>query len=287
MSPPKATPMIRQYLSIKEEYPDAILFYRMGDFYEMVFEDAEIASRALEIALTSRNKNDAAPVHMCGFPHRAAQGYIARLIDQGFKVAVCDQVEDPATAKGLVKREVVRVITPGMIVDHELLDARTNNFVLALCIRSDRAGLAYLDLSTGTFRLTESEVAESIVEEALRISPQELLLPESAKENSSYLAVLKAFGHVTCGYLSDRHFDHRVCYESLTGQFQTLSLEGFGCEKMPAAVSAAGAIMQYVSETQKQPVDHITRMETYRLERYLLIDERSRQNLELTSNLQE
>ena len=287
MSPPKATPMIKQYLSIKEEYPDAILFYRMGDFYEMFFEDAEIASRALEIALTSRNKNDAAPVPMCGVPHRAAQGYIARLIDQGFKVAVCDQVEDPATAKGLVKREVVRVITPGMIVDHELLDARTNNFVLALFIHNDRAGLAYLDLSTGTFRLTESKVVGSIVEEALRISPQEVLLPESAKESSSYLAVQEAFGHVTCGYLSDRHFDHRVCYESLTGQFQTLSLEGFGCEKMPVAVSAAGAIMQYVSETQKQPVGHITRMETYRLERYLLIDERSRQNLELTGNLQD
>jgi DNA mismatch repair protein MutS len=278
--------MIKQYLSIKEEYPDAILFYRMGDFYEMFFEDAEIASRALDITLTSRNKNDAAPVPMCGVPHRAAQGYIARLIDQGYKVAVCDQVEDPATAKGLVKREVVRVITPGMIVDQELLDATSHNFVLALCIRSERSGLAYLDLSTGTFRLTESDAAESIIEEALRVSPQEVLLPESAKTSSDYLPVRQAFGHVACGYLADREFDRRTCYERLTGQFQTLSLEGFGCENLPAAVSAAGAIMKYVGETQKQPVGHINRMKTYRLDRYLLIDERSRQNLELSRNLQ-
>ena len=287
MSPPKATPMIKQYLSIKEEYPDAILFYRMGDFYEMFFEDAETASRALEITLTSRNKNDAAPVPMCGVPHRAAQGYIARLIDQGYKVAVCDQVEDPATAKGLVKREVVRVITPGMIVDHELLDARTNNFVLALNIRPDRSGLAYLDLSTGTFRLTEAAAAESIIEEALRVAPQEVLLPESARKTPFYHAAQQVFGNVTCGYLADRNFDHRTCYERLTKQFQTLSLEAFGCENMPVAVSAAGAIMKYVSETQKQPVGHITRMETYQLERYLLVDERSRRNLELTGNLQD
>ena len=287
MSPPKATPMIKQYLSIKEEYPDAILFYRMGDFYEMFFEDAEVASRALDITLTSRNKNDAAPVPMCGVPHRAAQGYIARLIEQGHKVAVCDQVEDPATAKGLVKREVVRVITPGMIVDHDLLDARSNNFVLALCIQPKLAGLAYLDLSTGTFRVTESDSAQSIVEEALRIAPRELLLPESARESSAYRHAAGLFTNVTCGYLPESSFDYRQCRERLTSQFQTLSLEGFGCEKMTTAVRAAGAIMQYVGETQKQPVAHVTRIETYQLERYLLIEERSRQNLELTRNLQD
>ena len=287
MSPPKATPMIKQYLSIKEEYPDTILFYRMGDFYEMFFEDAETASQALEITLTSRNKHDSAPVPMCGFPHRAAQGYIARLIEKGYKVAVCDQVEDPATAKGLVKREVVRVITPGMIVDHDLLDAASNNFVLSLYIKPDRAGLAYLDLSTGTFRVTESTLIDAVFEEALRVSPQEILFPESAKDASAYSSLRRFFENVSCGYLPDRSFEHRSCYERLTAQFETLSLEGFGCEEMKAAVSAAGAIMQYVSETQKQPVAHIARLETYRLEHYLLIDERSRQNLELTRNLQD
>ena len=152
----KKTPMIKQYLSIKEKYEDTILFYRMGDFYEMFFEDAEVASKALEITLTSRNKKDEFPIPMCGVPHKAARGYIARLIDQGYKVAICDQVEDPALAKGLVKREVVRVITPGMILDNELLDEKSDNYVLAMARNDDTAGLSYLDISTGVFRVTES-----------------------------------------------------------------------------------------------------------------------------------
>ena len=167
----KKTPMIKQYLSIKEKYADTILFYRMGDFYEMFFEDAEVASKALEITLTSRNKKDENPIPMCGVPYKAAQGYIARLIGQGYKVAICDQVEDPALAKGLVKREVVRVITPGMILDNELLDEKSDNYVLALARNDDTAGLSYLDISTGVFRVTESSDMNSIVDEALRISP--------------------------------------------------------------------------------------------------------------------
>ncbi len=140
MSSSKSTPMIKQYLSIKDEYPDAILLYRMGDFYEMFFEDAERAARILEITLTSRNKNDAQPIPMCGVPYRAVQGYIARLLDQGHKVAICDQVEDPAQAKGIVKREVVRVMTPGMITEESLLDAKTHNYVLALNRSACRIG---------------------------------------------------------------------------------------------------------------------------------------------------
>ena len=150
--------MIKQYLSIKEQYPDAILFYRMGDFYEMFFEDAQLASGVLEITLTSRNKNDDSPVPMCGVPHRAARGYIARLIENGYKVAVCDQVEDPAKAKGLVKRDVVRVITPGMVIENELLDERSNNYVLAVYCQDDCSGIAYLDISTGTFQIGRAHV---------------------------------------------------------------------------------------------------------------------------------
>ena len=163
--------MIKQYLSIKEKYSDAILFYRMGDFYEMFFEDAELASRLLEITLTSRNKKDESPIPMCGVPHRSAQNYIARLIEQGYKVAICDQIEDPALAKGLVKRDVVRVITPGMIVDNELLDEKSDNYVLAVARNNDTAGLSYLDISTGTFRVAESEDMNAVVDETLRISP--------------------------------------------------------------------------------------------------------------------
>ena len=152
MSTAKATPMMQQYLSIKERYPDVLLFYRMGDFYEMFFEDAQVASRELEITLTSRNKKDDSPVPMCGVPHRAAKGYISRLIEKGYKVAMCDQVEDPKAAKGLVKREVVRVVTPGMIIEDELLDEKSNNFILAVSRHSQTIGLASLDISTGAGR---------------------------------------------------------------------------------------------------------------------------------------
>jgi DNA mismatch repair protein MutS len=285
MSPPNSTPMIKQYLSIKEQYPDTILFYRMGDFYEMFFEDAQLASRVLEITLTSRNKNEESPVPMCGVPHRAAQGYIARLIDNGYKVAVCDQIEDAAKAKGLVKRDVVRVITPGMVIENELLDARANNYVLAICCKDDSYGISYLDISTGDFRLTESKDSASIVEEIQRISPSEVLLSESAEKEPLYLPVIGILSEVATSSLNNRAFEYRRSYERLTDQFKTLSLEGFGCETMQAGICAAGALIYYVSETQKQKLAHLSRIETYQLDKYLLIDELSRQNLELTKNI--
>jgi DNA mismatch repair protein MutS len=277
--------MIKQYLAIKGDYPDAILFYRMGDFYEMFFEDAETASRVLEITLTSRNKNDESPVPMCGVPHRAAATYIARLIENGYKVAVCDQVEDPATAKGLVKREVVRVITPGMIIDPEFLDARANNFILAVARAGGMSGLAYLDISTGTFRVTEAADPEAVLDEARRVAPKEILLPESARNDPSQAWTGRLFGDVALTYVEDKAFDYRRGYERLTAQFQTLTLEGFGGEHFKAGVSAAGALMFYVAETQKQKTAHITRLESYSLANCLVVDEISRLNLELTRNI--
>jgi DNA mismatch repair protein MutS len=285
MSPPKSTPMIKQYLSIKEQYPDAILFYRMGDFYEMFFEDAQIASRALEITLTSRNKNDDSPVPMCGFPHRAAQGYIARLMDKGYKVAVCDQIEDPAKAKGLVKRDVVRVITPGMIIEDELLDERSNNYILAVLCKNDLTGIAFMDISTGAFRVAESEDSKAIIEEIQRIAPSEILLPESSKSDPGFLPVAAALTGISISYLEDRAFEYKGSYERLTDQFNTLSLEGFGCQNLKAGICAAGAVVFYVRETQKQKLEHLTRIETHRLDRYLMVDELSWQNLELSTSL--
>ncbi len=277
--------MFRQYLAIKDEYPDAILFYRMGDFYEMFFEDAELASRVLDITLTSRNKNDEQPVPMCGFPHRAASGYIARLIESGHKVAVCDQVEDPAVAKGLVRREVVRVITPGMIIDEEFLDARANNFIVALVEDGGVTGLAYLDISTGTFRVTESPEPDAVLDEARRVAPREILLPQSARGGALEGRIDRLFGEVARTHVDDKFFEQRRGYERLTGQFQTLTLEGFGCEHLKAGVGAAGALIAYVAETQKQKTAHITRLETYSLDNFLVVDEISRQNLELTRNI--
>ena len=285
MSPPKSTPMIKQYLSIKEQYPDAILFYRMGDFYEMFFEDAQIASRALEITLTSRNKNAESPVPMCGVPHRAARSYIARLIDKGYKVAVCDQIEDPAKADGLVKRDVVRVITPGMIIENELLDERSNNYVLAIKCRDEVTGLAFLDISTGAFRITESKDADVIIEEIQRISPSEILLPESSKADPDFLPIASILTETSLSYLDDREFEFKRSYERLTDQFKTISLEGFGCENWKAGICAAGAVVFYIRETQKQKLEHLTRLETHRLDTYLMVDESTWQNLELSSNI--
>ena len=277
--------MLKQYLSIKEQYPDAILFYRMGDFYEMFFEDAHLASRILEITLTSRNKNDESPVPMCGFPHRAARGYIAKLISRGHKVAVCDQVEDPAKAKGLVKRDVVRVITPGMIIENELLDERTNNYVLAMEWKNNVVGIAYLDISTGSFRVAESGDSAAVVEEIRRVAPSEVLIAESSKNDPFFLSIKKVLSEASISYLDNKAFEHKRGYERLTSQFGTVTLEGFGCENMKAAVCAAGAVLYYVRETQKQRIEHLTRIETYWLDKYLLIDDQSRQNLELFKNI--
>jgi DNA mismatch repair protein MutS len=285
MSLPKLTPMIKQYLSIKEEYPDAILFYRMGDFYEMFFEDAQVASRILEITLTSRNKKDESPVPMCGVPYRAVSGYIARMIDHGYKVAVCDQIEDPALAKGLVKRDVVRVITPGMIIDDEFLDKSSNNFILALARQEDSFGLSFLDISTGDFRLAESGDLVAITDESLRISPSEILLPKSSENDAQLATIRNVLTDRSVTYLEDQEFEYKRCYHRLTEQFKTISLEGFGCEGLTAGVRAAGALVYYVRETQKQKIEHLTRLETYSLGHCLQVDDTSCRNLELEKSI--
>ncbi len=277
--------MIQQYLSIKEKYKDAILFYRMGDFYEMFFEDAHTASKILEIALTSRNKNDAVPVPMCGVPYKAAQTYISRLIEAGQRVAICDQVEDPAQAKGLVKRDVVRVVTPGMIIENELLEAKSNNFILALAVRKGLIGLSYLDISTGEFRVAETTDDQKILEEVQRIGPREILLPAASKETPWISTVGRRVDPNAINWLEESAFDPRKGKQRLIDQFQTLTLEGFGCHEMTAGLGAAGALLHYVAETQKQSVRHFHRIETYGLDHYLVIDQLSRQNLELEKNI--
>lgn len=277
--------MLQQYLSIKEKYSDAILFYRMGDFYEMFFEDARVASRVLEIALTSRNKNDAEPVPMCGVPHKAAQNYIARLLENGHKVAICDQVEDPSQAKGLVKREVVRMVTPGMIIENELLDAKSNNFLLALSIHGETVGISYLDISTGAFRVAETTNNSKILEEIQRIDPREVLLPAYLKNDPLTARIEKRIDTQTINWLGDGTFDIIRGKRRLIEQFRTLTLEGFGCHEMKAGIGAAGALMHYVKETQKQSVKHFHGIETYHLDDHLVVDHMSRQNLELEKNI--
>jgi len=288
MTQSKITPMMKQYLAIKEHYNDFILFYRMGDFYEMFLEDAKTASRELEITLTARNKKDDDAIPMCGVPVKAAEGYISRLIDKGYKVAICEQTEDAAKAKGLVKRDVVRVVTPGMVINDSLLDEKTNNFVLGIIRYKDFFGLSCLDLSTGTFRVAETNNPESIIEEAHKISPNEIILAESFKSDQSdpfFSQFLDSFSQTSITYLPDRVFAFSDARNRLLEQFNTRSLEGFGCEKLHAGICAAGALVFYVSDSQKQEIRHLTGLETYGLDNYLLIDEVSFNNLELFKNL--
>ena len=285
MATSKTTPMLQQYLSIKERYPDILLFYRMGDFYEMFFEDAQIASRVLDITLTSRNKNDESPVPMCGVPYRAAQGYISRLIDNGHKVAICDQVEDPKAAKGLVKREVVRVVTPGMIIEDELLDAKTNNFILSIALSNRIVGIAILDISTGMFRLTETTDTPAVIDEILRLAPKEILLPDSLKSDDAFAAFLSQLSDFPITALEPKAFEFDRSRQRLIDQFDTMSLEGFGCESLRAAVGAAGALIYYVSETQRQKLEHLDSIQTYSLGQFLVVDDQSCRNLELSTNI--
>ncbi|MCG8564337.1 MAG: DNA mismatch repair protein MutS [Desulfobacterales bacterium] len=291
MSSKKNTPMMEQYLSIKAAYPDTILFYRMGDFYEMFNEDAQKASAILEIALTSRNKNDTNPIPMCGIPFRAADNYIAKLIENGCKVAVCEQVENAAEVKGLVKREVVRVITTGMILNESLLDQSSNNFLLAVSKTKDAAALACLDISTGAFRTCQvnsggNRIASSLVDEALKLDPSEILLPQKFETDPQYAPLRRAFNGRQITYLPNHEFRVNDARERLIQKFKTRSLEGFGIESMDAAVSAAGAVVSYVQETQMQDTDHIFNIAPYDLDEFLIIDDRSCKNLELLKNIQ-
>ncbi len=277
----KDTPMVQPYLSIKHNYPDAILFFRMGDFYEMFFEDAKVAARILEIALTSRNKKDEEAIPMCGVPHHAAQPYVAKLIEHGFKVAICEQVEDPAKSKGLVKRDVVRVITPGLVLDTEILDSKSNNFLMGLYLWQGSLGIANLDISTGTFKVTESSEFDEVFDECRRVEPRETLIAESQREEPQVEALIHGLNQTSICFLKDEIFELESSRARLLRQFKTSSLEGFGCNEWQAGIAAAGGLLRYVDETHKGDLVHVTGIVSYSLSDFMVIDEATRRNLEL------
>ena len=257
----------------------------------MFLEDAQKAASILEIALTSRNKNDDTPIPMCGIPFRAADNYIAKLIANGCKVAICEQMEDAAVTKGLVKRQVVRVITPGMILNEELLDKKSNNFLLALSTTQKVSGIAYLDISTGTFKTTQighsqSKIPLELIDEALKVDPKEILLPSNFKRDPVYHHVRQAFAGRQITYLEKNAFDVEEAKERLLNKFKTRSLEGFGAQNLIASISAAGAILCYVQDTQMQDTKHLFQITPYDLKNFLVIDDRSCKNLEILSNIQ-
>ena len=286
-----STPLMRQYAAIKKEHPTALLFFRLGDFYELFFDDAVLASRELQITLTSRNKEKGVAVPMCGVPYHAAEGYISKLIRKGFKVAICEQMENPQVAKKLVRREVTRVVTPGTAADSSL-SSEENNFLAALAQIGDRVGFAALDLSTGEFRATEfhgENATRRIQDEIQQLRPKELLYASSAPlfERASISQKPSTTG--PDGFaetpLDDWIFSPDHAIPLLENHFGVLSLEGFGLAGKPAAASAAGAILYYVRSTQRGTLDHVDRIGFYERQNCLVLDAVSVRNLELIEPL--
>jgi len=279
------TPAMRQYYAVKARYPDSIIFFRMGDFYETFGDDAGVVARELDITLTARGRDrNGERMPLAGVPHHAADGYIARLVSKGYKVVICDQVEDPKTAKGIVKREVTRVITPGTLIDSSMLGSAGAHYLMAVAPdHGGSFGLAFLDVSTGEFFVSsgsgERDYAD-IISEVVRYRPTEAIVPESLEGDLP--ARLEALG-VTVSRCRDDAFDPRAAYEHLCSQFGTTTLDGYGCAQMTGAIAAAGAALLYAQETQQSPLPHISGLSTRVPSENMLLDAITLRNLEITA----
>lgn len=276
MASSNVTPLRQQYLDIKNQHPGTIVFFRLGDFYETFDEDAHTAARELDLVLTSRPVAKNQRVPMAGVPHHAAEGYIARLIAKGYKVALCEQVGSE-TINGLMPREVVRVFTAGTVIEPGMLEARRNNYLVAIAADGQRAGLAYADITTGEFAVTVLEQGRALEEELARLAPAEILLPEGEE--------IVVTGDTPVSRLPSWRFEEGNARQTLLQHFGVRTLEGFGCEGKPPAIRAAGAILYYLQETQQGAVEQIQRLSTYSLDRYMALDAATRRNLELTESL--
>ncbi|MGD2118073.1 MAG: DNA mismatch repair protein MutS [Chromatiales bacterium] len=271
--------MMQQYLSIKEQHGDKLLFYRMGDFYELFFDDAEKAARLLNITLTKRGKTDGKPIPMAGVPYHAAENYLAKLVKAGQSVAICEQIGDPATSKGPVERQVVRIVTPGTVTDDSLMEERSDNLLAALHRSNQHIGLAVLNLSSGHFVLQQLPDNEALSSELERLKPSEIL----AEEDSDPGARIPPGSSLTrrAGW----HFDLETAQRLLTKQFGTHDLSGFGCNDMPDAIRAAGCVLDYINDTQRSALPHITGLKVERREDHIIIDAATRRNLEIDSSV--
>ena len=283
------TPMMKQYMQTKEEYKDCILFYRLGDFYEMFFEDAVIASKELEITLTGKDWGQEERAPMCGVPFHSADGYIARLVEKGYHVAICEQVEDPKQAKGIVKREVIRVITPGTVLDHTVLDESKNNYIMSIFGGKNGYGLSVCDVSTGEFQTTEFPTilaASRILDEVARFSPAEVVCNEAFLEHPVAKDLKERF-RIAFSDVDNRMFAYTTAKDTLEHHFHVSSLDGFGLAKKEIAVSAAGGLLWYLLETQKNDLEHISVLKYYTIGDFMPLDVASRRNLELVETLRE
>lgn len=284
----RLTPMMKQYLEIKENYKDHIVFFRLGDFYEMFFEDAKIASKELEIALTGRDCGLDERAPMCGVPYHSADTYISRLIDKGYKVAICEQVEDPSKAKGIVKREVVRIITPGTITDPSMLNEKINNYIMTFVENEEGIAIAYADITTGELKTTEfkdTKKKKIVLDEIIKINPREILVSDDYDYNSGILRSLEDRYSVLITKYYNRAFKYKNSEDIIKKHFNIFSLDSFGLSENRLCIIAVGSLLDYIYETQKVPLVHIDRVNLYKYNKYMILDKFTRTNLELLETI--
>ena len=281
----KLTPMMQQYMEIKERYKDCILFFRLGDFYEMFFSDAELASRELEITLTGRDCGMEERAPMCGVPYHAAHTYISRLIAKGYKVAICDQMEDPATAKGIVKRDVSRVITPGTVIDPTMLEEKKNNYLMAIYCQQIYFGIAVVDVSTGEFFSTQITWGSSmgkLVDEISRYKPSEIIVNEGLTTRPEYKAYFKEYLKIEPSIIDGELFTLKNSRDKLIEVFNENPFKD-----LDLAQCASGALISYLESTQKVDLKHIEKVRIYKIEQYMMLDSASRKSLEITETMRD
>lgn len=278
------TPLMKQYLAIKAKHQDKILLYRMGDFYETFYGDAKTISKILGIALTKRSHGKTADVPLAGFPYYALEAYLTKLIEAGHKVAICEQVEDPKLAKTVVKREVIEVITPGTTLSDKILETKSNNFLAAVCLKGDMAGISYCDISTGEFYLSEVS-QERMLDYFQQIIPKEIIVPR--KDYEALNILLRKSVSVTLTKFDEWIFDESYAHEILKDHFKILTLKGFGVEEFVLGIAAAGAILHYLKENYQSRISHITKISYVQLDDYMILDSTTRRNLEITASIME
>lgn len=258
------TPMMQQYMNIKEQYKDCILFYRLGDFYEMFFDDALTASRELEITLTGKDCGQEERAPMCGIPYHAVDSYLNKLIARGYRVAICEQMEDPKQVKGLVKREVIRIVTPGTNLSQQALDETRNNYLMCLVYDNKQFGIAITDISTGDFYTTEVESVKELYDEINRFAPAEIICNDSFYMSGASLDDFKNRLHISVSVLDTWYMDEAVSVQKIKDHFKVATLDGLGLSDFPSGTMASGALLLYLYETQKNSLSNLTRIIPYR-----------------------
>lgn len=281
------TPMMQQYMETKKQYKDCILFYRLGDFYEMFFEDALTASKELEITLTGKNCGQEERAPMCGIPYHAVESYLSKLVNKGYRVAICEQVEDPKLAKGIVKREVIRIVTPGTNLNTQNLDETKNNYLIGIFYEEERHGISIVDITTGDYYVTEVESNRKILDEIYKYAPSEIICNSAFLISGIDIEELRARYNISVRALEDWYYDTETCHKLLKNHFAVETLDGIGLKDYTSGINAAGMVLQYLYETQKNTLTHLTHITPYSTNRFMLIDSSSRRNLELVETIRE